>query len=111
MLTEALYACFASDDGHLHGLLTESSYMADINEILAKGIRFGALRMVRQKQVDEAANQLMGIGVVTREMLEGMGRDIAGDSLLFNDVDVDQLQNLLKKIKRPKVVKEETAKS
>ena len=81
--------------------------MADINEILAKGIRFGALRMVRQKQVDEAANQLMKAGTVTRDMLEGIGRDVAGDSMLFKDVDVEQMNTMLKKMKKPKVVKED----
>ena len=77
--------------------------MADINEILKGGIRFGALRMVRQKQIDEAANQLMTAGTVTREVLEGIGREIAGDGLLFKDVDVDQMNALLKRMKKPKV--------
>jgi len=81
--------------------------MADINEILKSGIRFGALRMVRQKQIDEAANQLMVAGTVTREMLEGIGKDIAGDSLLFKDVDVDQMNEVLRKMKKPKVGKED----
>ena len=81
--------------------------MADINQILKSGIRFGGLRTVRQKQVDEAANQLIQAGTVTREMLEGIGRDIAGDSLLFKDVDVDQMNILLKKMKKLKVGKDE----
>jgi hypothetical protein len=80
--------------------------MADINEILKKGIRFGAVRLVRRKQIDEAANQLIQTGTVTREILEQMGKEIAGDSLLFMDVDLAQMNALLKKMKKPKVVKE-----
>ena len=81
--------------------------MADINEILKSGIRFGAVGKVSGKQVDEAANQLMKAGTVTRDMLEGIGRDVAGDSMLFKDVDVEQMNTMLKKMKKPKVVKED----
>ena len=81
--------------------------MADINEILKGGLRFGAVGRVNSKQVDEAANQLIKAGTVTREMLEQIGKEIAGDSLLFNDVDVDQMNALLKKMKKPKAVKED----
>ena len=74
--------------------------MADINEFLRQGIRFGAVRLVRQKQIDEAANGLIQAGTVTREILEQLGRDVAGDALLFNGVDVDQLQKVLKRMKK-----------
>ena len=81
--------------------------MADINEILKGGLRFGAVGRVNSKQVDEAANQLIQAGSVTREMLKQIGKDITGDSLLFIDVDVDQMNTLLKKMKKAKVVSED----
>ena len=81
--------------------------MADINEILKQGIRFGAVRLVRQKQIDEAATQILQAGSVTREILEQMGKDIANDSLLFKDVDVDQMNKMLKRMKKPGVLNDE----
>lgn len=81
--------------------------MADIKEILQKGIRFGAVRMVRGKQLDEAADQVLQAGTVTKEVLEQMGRDIAGDILLFNGVDVEQLNKVVQRMKKVGVVKDE----
>jgi len=81
--------------------------MADIKEILQKGIRFGAVRMVRSKQLDEAADQLLQAGTVTNEVLEQMGKDIAGDSLLFNGVDMAELNKVVGRMKKQGVVKEQ----
>ena len=83
--------------------------MADIKEILQNGIRFGAVRMVNPKQIDQAADQLIQSSSVSREILEQMGRDIAGGSLLFKDVDIDQVNKMLKKMKRPEVVNDEAS--
>jgi hypothetical protein len=63
--------------------------------------------MVHPKQIDEAANQLIHAGAVSREILEQMGKDIAGDTLLFKDVDVDQVNRLLKRTKKQGVVNDE----
>jgi len=78
--------------------------MDDIETILKKGLRFGAVRLVHPKQIDEAASQLIQAGDVSREILEQMGKTIAGDSLLFNDVDVEQMNKLLKRLKKVEVV-------
>ncbi len=62
--------------------------MDDINEILKKGLRFGAVGRVHAKQIDEAANQILQAGTVTRDVLQQIGKNVTGDYLLFNDVDV-----------------------
>ena len=51
----------------------------------------------------------MNAGTVNRELLEQIGRDAIGDRLLFNDVDVDQLQGMLERKKKPEVVEESHA--
>jgi len=76
----------------------------DIIKILKKGIRFGAVGRVSGKQIDDAANRLLTAGTITRELLQQIGRELAGDRLLFNDVDVDQLQKVLEKKKKPEEV-------
>ena len=76
----------------------------DIIKILKKGIRFGAVGRVSGKQIDDAANRLLTAGTITRELLQQIGRELAGDRLLFNDVDVDQLQKVLEKNKKPEEV-------
>jgi len=73
-------------------------------DILKKGIRFGAVGRVSGKQIDDAANRLLTAGTITRELLQQIGRELAGDRLLFNDVDVDQLQKVLEKKKKPEEV-------
>lgn len=78
--------------------------MEDVQSILKKGLRFGAVRLVHPKQIDEAANQLIQAGDVSREILEQMGKTIAGDSLLFKDVDVDQINKVLKRMKKAEVI-------
>lgn len=64
--------------------------MADINEILKKGIRFGPVRGESIADLMGAASQLLQLGTTTRKMLQEMGKAIARDSLLFNDVVVDK---------------------
>lgn len=76
----------------------------DIIKILKKGIRFGAVGRVSGKQIGEAAQRLLNCETVTWEQVEQIGRELAGDRLLFNDVDVDQLQKVLEKKKKPEVV-------
>lgn len=81
--------------------------MADINEIFKKGIRFGAVGRVNSKQIDQAADRLIQAGAVSREILEQREKDIARDRLLF--MDVDQMNKMLKRMKKPGVAKEETS--
>ena len=73
----------------------------DVKRILTKGIRFGAVGRVPPKQIDEAAGRLLNAGTITRELLEQIGMDAVGDRLLFNDVDVDELQKVFEKKKNP----------
>jgi hypothetical protein len=80
-----------------------SSHMAsieDIIKILNKGIRFGAVGRVHPKQIDEAAERILNTGNITWDLLEQIGRDVAGDYLLFNDVDVDALNKALVRKKK-----------
>jgi hypothetical protein len=76
----------------------------DVKRILKQGIRFGAVGRVHPKQIDEAADRLLNAGTATREVLEQIGLDAIGDRLLFNDVDVDELQKVLEKKEKPEVV-------
>ena len=76
----------------------------DVIKILKKGMRFGAVGRIHPKQIDEAANRLLTCETVTWELLEQIGRELAGDRLLFNDVEVDQLQKVLEKKKKPEEV-------
>ena len=76
----------------------------DVIKILKKGMRFGAVGRIHPKQIDEAANRLLTCETVTWELLEQIGRELAGDRLLFNDVDVDHLQKVLEKTKKTEVV-------
>ena len=76
----------------------------DVKRILNKGIRFGAVGRVAPKLIDEAADRLLNAGTITRELLEQMGMDLIGDRLLFNDVDIDQLQKVFEKKRKPGVV-------
>jgi len=76
----------------------------DVIKILKKGMRFGAVGRIHPKQIDEAANRLLICETVTWELLEQIGRELAGDRLLFNDVDVDHLQKVLEKTKKTEVV-------
>jgi len=78
--------------------------MDDIKQILNKGLRFGAVRLLHPKQLAEAANELIQAGIVSREILEQMGRNMAGDSLLFKDVNVDQMNKVLQKLRKQEVV-------
>jgi hypothetical protein len=72
----------------------------DVKRILRQGIRFGAVGRVKPKLIDEATGRLCTAGSVSRDLLEQIGRDLAGDGLLFNDVDVDQLQKILNRKKK-----------
>jgi hypothetical protein len=38
------------------------------------------------KKIDESAELSLQCGSITREILEGIGKTIAGDSLLFHEV-------------------------
>ena len=76
----------------------------DISKILKKGIRFGAVGRVHPKQIDEAAERILNTGSVTWELLEQIGRDVAGDILLFNDVDISRLNEVLVRKKKQEVV-------
>lgn len=80
----------------------------DIKQTLKKGIRFGAVGRVHPKQIDEAAGQLLNAGTITRDLLEQIGRDLIGDRLLFNDVDVDELQKVLVRKKRAEMVEHQS---
>ena len=73
----------------------------DIIKILNKGIRFGAVGRVHPRQIDEAAVRLLNAGTVTSELLEQIGRGVVGDRLLFNDVDITRLNEVLEKRTKP----------
>jgi hypothetical protein len=76
-----------------------------VKSILNKGIRFGAVGRVHPKQIDEAAGKIFQCDSVTIELLEQIGREVAGDRLLFCDVNVEHLNKVLeKKIKAEAVV-------
>ena len=76
----------------------------DVKRILTKGIRFGAVGRIHPKQIDEAAGRLCTSGTITTELLEQIGLDAIGDRLLFNDVDVDELQKVFERKKKADVV-------
>jgi hypothetical protein len=76
----------------------------DVKRILTKGIRFGAVGRIPQKQIDEAASRLSNAGTITRELLEQMGVELIWDRLHFNDVDVDELQKVFEKKRKGEVV-------
>ena len=78
----------------------------DVKRILKQGIRFGGVGRIYPKQIDEAADRLCASSTITRELLEQIGMDLIGDRLLFNDVDVEELQKVFEKKKKAEVVDE-----
>jgi len=56
----------------------------DVTKILKRGIRFGAVGRVSGKQIDEAADQILKSSSVTRELLEQIGRELAGETTIPN---------------------------
>ena len=85
------------------------SNMDDIKTILKAGLRFGAVGRLPSKGIDEAAEVILQCATITRDGLEGIGRGIAGDSLLFINVDVEQMNKVLERLRKTKVVKEGVA--
>jgi len=52
--------------------------------------------------------RLLNAGTITRDLLEQIGRDVARDYLLFNDVDIAHLNEVLEKKKKADVVEDQS---
>jgi hypothetical protein len=81
--------------------------MDDIKTILKAGLRFGAVGRVPSKKIDEAAEVLLQCSTITRDGLEGIGKGIAGDNLLFINVDVEKLNRALERRRKVAIQKQE----
>ena len=54
------------------------------------------LRLVHPRQIIEAVNRRLQAGTVTQGIREQMGKAIAEDNLLFKNVDVSQMNTVLR---------------